>query len=163
MRRKKIQMVSEPLANYPIPEFIIGYRSKGQPMEQRVKVQSSRDFHELTKEIFTADTIEWVESFILICLNRANKPIGFYKISLGGVAGTVADPKVIFQCALLCNASAIMIAHNHPNGNATASQQDIELTKKIKEGGKLLEIQLLDHLIELPNDKYFSFADEGLL
>jgi DNA repair protein RadC len=84
------------------------------------------------------------------------------QISQGGVAGTVADPKIIFRNALEHLSSGIIIAHNHPSGNLTASQADIDLTKKVKEGARLLEMQVLDHLI-LAGQKYFSFADEGLL
>lgn len=151
---------------YPIPEFVIGLRHKGKPMSERIKIQSSRDIFDVMKKVFNSDSIDWVESFVIVCLNRANKPIGFYKISLGGVSGTVAHPKVIFQTALLCNASGIIVAHNHPSGNLTASQSDIALTKKLKEAGKVLEIQVLDHLIITgggETNKYFSFADEGLL
>lgn len=94
--------------------------------------------------------------------NRANKVLGIYEVSTGGIAGTVADPKLIFVAALKVGASGVILSHNHPSGNLTASQADIELTRKIKEGGRLLEIQLLDHVI-LTSEGYFSFADEGLV
>jgi DNA repair protein RadC len=99
---------------------------------------------------------------ILLCLNRANKVIGFYKVSSGGFAGTVADPKVIFTIALNCAASAIIIAHNHPSGNLKASKADIDLTNKIKLAGDTLEINLLDHII-MTEDSYYSFADDALI
>ena len=102
------------------------------------------------------------EEFWVLLLNRANRMIKKKRVSEGGVSGTVADPKIIFKMALEELASAIIVAHNHPSGNMTASQSDIDLTRKLKEGGKLLEIQLLDHLI-ICGPKYFSFADEGLL
>ena len=95
-------------------------------------------------------------------MNRANRLIKKHQISLGGVAGTVADPKIIFKLAIEDLASGIILAHNHPSGNLTASQADIDLTRKIREAGKLLEIQVLDHLI-VAGQKYFSFADEGML
>ena len=78
------------------------------------------------------------------------------------MTGTVADPKLIFVAALKSGATGVLLAHNHPSGNLTPSQADIDLTRKIKEGGKLLEIQLLDHLI-ITSEGYYSFADEGLL
>jgi DNA repair protein RadC len=78
------------------------------------------------------------------------------------VAGTVADPKIIFKAALEELASGIILAHNHPSGNLTASQADLDLTRKLKEGGKLLEIQVLDHLI-IAGQKYLSFTDEALI
>lgn len=102
------------------------------------------------------------EEFWVLLLNRANRVIKKQQISLGGVHGTVADPKIIFKIALEELASGIIVAHNHPSGNLTASQQDIDLTKKLKEAGKLLEIQLLDHLI-IAGKNYYSFADEGIL
>lgn len=78
-----------------------------------------------------------------------------------GVSGTVADPKLIFAAAIKAPACGIILAHNHPSGNLSASQLDIELTKRMRDGGKLLEVQLLDHII-VTEDGYFSFADEGL-
>jgi DNA repair protein RadC len=78
------------------------------------------------------------------------------------VAGTIADPKIIFKLALEELASGIILAHNHPSGNLVASQADIDLTKKLQASGKMLEIQVLDHLI-IAGKKYFSFADEGLM
>ena len=83
-------------------------------------------------------------------------------MSQGGVAGTVADPKIIFKLALDDLASGVILAHNHPSGNLTASQADLDLTKKLKDAGKLLDIQVLDHII-VAGQKYFSFADEGLM
>ena len=95
-------------------------------------------------------------------LNRYNKVIGIFTVSQGGIAGTVADPKLIFACALKAAASGIILVHNHPSGSLQASQADMDLTKKLREGGKLLDIQVLDHII-LTSEAYYSFADEGLL
>ena len=83
-------------------------------------------------------------------------------MSTGGVSGTVADPKLIFAAAIKANACGIILAHNHPSGNLHPSQADIDLTKKMKEGGKLLEIQLLDHVI-VTTEGYSSLADEGFI
>jgi DNA repair protein RadC len=102
------------------------------------------------------------EEFWILLLNRANRVIKKTQISQGGVSGTVADPKIIFKVALEELASGVILAHNHPSGNLSASQADMDLTRKLKEAGKLLEIQVLDHLI-VGGLKYFSFADEGLL
>ncbi len=110
MKKSSIKFVAEPIATYPIPEFQISYKTKGNPVSERKKISCSRDLHELMSGIFNADSIEWVESFVVICVNRMNKPVGFYKVSQGGVAGTVVDPKIIFQCALLCNASGIILS-----------------------------------------------------
>jgi len=94
--------------------------------------------------------------------NRANKVLGSFLLSEGGVTGTVLDARIIFQGAILCNATGIILAHNHPSGNLRPSQSDLDMTKKIKEAGKLFDISLLDHII-LTDEKYYSMADEGNL
>lgn len=152
--------VAEPIAAYPIPEFTLSFRSNAG--DQRVKIDGSRSAAEVFRRVFNADTIEWHESMIVLCLNRANEVIGMYKLSSGGVSGTVADPRMMFQTALLSNASSIILAHNHPSGNLKASESDIQLTKRVRDGGKLLEIQLLDHLI-ITATSHYSMADEGVI
>jgi DNA repair protein RadC len=102
------------------------------------------------------------EEFWVLLLNRAHRVIKKKRVSEGGVSGTVADPKIIYKMALEELASGVIVAHNHPSGNLTASQSDIDLTKKLKEAGKFLEVQLLDHLI-IAGSKYYSFADEGII
>jgi DNA repair protein RadC len=102
------------------------------------------------------------EEFWVLTLNRASLLIRKHKISLGGISGTVADPKVIFKRALDDQASAVIVAHNHPSGSLTPSTADIELTRKLKESGKVLELQVLDHLI-IAGNRYYSFADEGAM
>jgi DNA repair protein RadC len=104
----------------------------------------------------------YVEEFFVLLLNRSNKVIGWSKVSMGGMNGTVADPKTIFQVALKANASHIVIAHNHPSGNLEPSQADISLTQKMKESGNFLDLPVLDHLI-LSTESYYSFADDGKL
>jgi len=102
------------------------------------------------------------EEFWVLLLDRANRIIRKVNISEGGMSGTVADPKKIFKIALDNNALSIILAHNHPSNNLKPSENDIQLTRKIIEAGKVLEISVLDHLI-IGNDKYFSFADESLI
>ena len=103
-----------------------------------------------------------MEQFKVLLLNRANKVLGIFEVSSGGSTGTVADPKLIFAAAIKANACGIILAHNHPSGNLQPSQADIDLTKRMKEGGRLLEIQVLDHII-VTTEGYYSFADEGIL
>ena len=102
------------------------------------------------------------EEFWLLLLNRANKVIKKQPISQGGVSGTVADPKLIFNHALNHLASSVILVHNHPSGNLSPSEADKRLTKQLYDAGKLLEIAVLDHIIFTDN-AYFSFADENLL
>lgn len=143
-----------------LAEIQISYRNKVKPSEMR-KVCGSRDIEELLRNVWS-DRLEYVEEFMVICLNRANKVLGWARVSSGGISGTVADPKVIFQVALKANASSIILAHNHPSGNLQPSEADIRLTSKNKEAGLLLDLPVLDHIILTP-ESYYSFADEGLI
>lgn len=102
------------------------------------------------------------EEFWILYLNRANKIMSVEKISKGGITGTVADPRLIFGRALDIKACGVILVHNHPSGSTRPSNQDLELTKKLKSAGQLLDIQVMDHLI-VTEDTYYSFADEGLL
>ncbi|HTF18286.1 MAG TPA: JAB domain-containing protein [Chryseolinea sp.] len=142
-------------------EIQLSYKSTVKP-SQRVKITGSKDAYEVLNESWDHSKLELVEQFKVLFTNRANKVLGIYEVSTGGIAGTVADPRLIFVAALKVGASGIILSHNHPSGNLTASHADIELTRKIKEAGKLLEIQLLDHII-LTSEGYFSFADEGMV
>lgn len=146
---------------YEVSEIQLTYKSKVKP-SQRPKITGSKDAHAVLFETWDKSKLELIEQFKVMLTNRANKVLGIIEISTGGIAGTVADPKLIFAGALKAGASGMILAHNHPSGNLTASQADIELTRKLKAGGKLLEIQVLDHVI-ITSEGYFSFADEGLL
>ncbi len=128
---------------------------------KRAKIITSKDAEMVLRSIWT-DNINFCESFYLICLNRSNRVLGYIKLSQGGLTGTVVDVRHIFAIALKANSCSIIVGHNHPSENLKPSEQDIQLTKKIKEVGKLLEIPLLDHII-LTNESHFSFADEGIL
>ena len=146
---------------YEVAEIQLTYKSNVKP-SLRPKINDSKDAYELLKENWDASRIEFIEQFKAVFLNRANKVLGILEVSTGGVSGTVADPKVIFVAAIKANASSFLVAHNHPSGNLCPSKSDIDLTRKLRDGGKLLEIQLLDHLI-VTVEGYYSFADEGAL
>ena len=102
------------------------------------------------------------EEFWVLFLNRANKILSKRKISQGGISGTVIDPRIILKIAIDQLASSIILCHNHPSGNNRPSTEDIKVTKKMAEAGKLFDIPILDHII-IAGDKYYSFADEGLI
>lgn len=126
-----------------------------------IKVEKSDDVAQYMKENFlTVSDISYKEFFYIILLNRANNIIAVEKISEGGVSATVVDLKIIFHKALHALASGVIIVHNHPSGNIKPSTADVQLTKKIIEAGKILDINILDHII-LTTDSYYSFADEG--
>ena len=144
-----------------VTEIRLSYVTKVKASERR-EITSSQDCYHILLDCWTRSSIEFVEEFKVLLLNRANKVLGIVPISKGGVAGTVADPKLIFAAALKANASSVILAHNHPSGNLKPSQGDIQLTQKIKEGGKFLDLPVLDHLI-ITTEGYYSFADEGIL
>lgn len=137
----------------------LGKRRKERNLTPKPRITSSEDVFELMR----AELQDLPhEEFWVIILNRANRVIRKWKISSGGISGTVADPRLIFKNALEMYASSIILVHNHPSGATKPSQADISLTKKLKAAGELLEIPVLDHIIYGEKD-YFSFADEGLL
>lgn len=147
--------------SWEVAEIQLSYKPKIKPSD-RPKITCSRDASEILRASWDTGKLELLEQFKILLTNRANKVLGILEISSGGVSGTVADPKLIFASALKAGASGIILSHNHPSGNLNPSQADLDLTRKIKEGGKLLEIQVLDHII-LTAENYYSLADEGLL
>src|ERR1700722_4924279 len=119
------------------------------------KVTTSKDCYDLFYSLFDKDTFVYREEFLILFLNRANRVLGWARLSIGGISGTVVDPKIVFVLALNTGACSIVISHNHPSGNIKPSEADIRLTKQLKEAGKLLEILLLDHLILTPEGEFF--------
>lgn len=144
-----------------LAEVELSYKSKVKP-SMREKIVCSRDTYDILKRIYDDTRIEHVEEFYVLMLNRGNNVMGWIKISEGGISSTTADVRIIFQAALLSNATSIVISHNHPSGNLQPSNADIQLTRKVKEAGKLLDIELMDHVI-VSTEAYYSFADEGML
>jgi len=145
-----------------IAEVKISYSTQVKASERR-SITSSRDAYEILRMFWDIDTIEYVESMKVILLNRANKVLGIANLSTGGTSGCILDAKTVFQYALKTNSSSILLAHSHPSGNIKPSEQDLLITSKIKEGAKLLDLALLDHLIITAHDGYYSMADEGVL
>jgi len=155
----KIKGIGEAKAITIAAALELGRRRKESDADEKPKITSSRDVFDHLK----ADLLDLPhEEFWILLLNRANRVTKKHQISSGGVAGTVADPKIIFKLAVESLASGIILAHNHPSGNLTPSQADIDLTRKLKDAGKLLDIQVLDHII-IAGKNYYSFADESML
>lgn len=155
----KIKGIGEAKAITIVAALELGRRRKAQDVEEKPKISSSKDAFDLIQ----GDLMDLPhEEFWVLLLNRMNQVVKKKRISEGGVTGTVADPKIIYKLALEDLATGVIVAHNHPSGNLKPSQSDIDLTRKLKEAGKFLEVQLLDHLI-IANRNYFSFADEGLI
>ncbi len=148
-----------PMYNSTLAEIEISYKPKYKASELP-KVVTSGDAYDCLKDVFPG--LDYREYFYILCLNRNNKVLGYCQISSGGLSGTLADVRMIMQTALKSNACSIVLSHNHPSGNLIPSEADKDLTKKIREAGKLLDIPVLDHII-LTSESYFSFADEGLM
>ena len=144
-----------------VAEIELVYKSKVKPSE-RPRITSTKEAYQILLQTWDANKIEFVEQFKVVLMNRAHRVLGIYELSSGGIAGTVADPKLVFMAALKSNACCLILSHNHPSGNLKPSQADEALTRKIFEAGKLLDIQVIDHVI-VTNEGYYSFADEGLL
>jgi DNA repair protein RadC len=145
-----------------VSEVRLVYRTKIKASE-RLQVKCSKDAFDIFIGSWELDSIEHFEEFKLMLLTRSNKVLGIASISKGGINGTVTDVRIILQYAIKANASGIIICHNHPSGNLQPSESDLTITRKIKESGNLMDIQLLDHLLIIPEEKYCSMADEGLL
>lgn len=137
----------------------LGRRRNLATAEQKVQMKSSRDIFEIMYPLI-ADLPN--EEFWVLHLNKANRVVDKEKISIGGIAGTVVDIKIILKSALLKLASSLVLIHNHPSGNLQPSEADIAITKKLKTAAQLLEIMVLDHVI-IGDKDYYSFADSGII
>jgi len=145
-----------------ISEVKLIYRTNVKASE-RLQIKCSKDAFDIFMENWDLDSIEHIEEFKLMLLTRSNKVLGIASISKGGISGTVTDVRIILQYAIKANASGIIICHNHPSGNAQPSESDLTITRKVKESGNVMDIQLLDHLIIVPEGTYYSMADEGII
>ena len=143
-----------------LAEISILYNPKVKPSE-RMKISLSADAETIFRKIW-AYPLELKECFYALYLNRCNKVLGYQLVSVGGLTGTVIDIRNILQTALKANACAILLAHNHPSGNPTPSDNDIQMTRRIKEAATIMDFSVLDHLIIL-TEGYYSFSDEGRL
>ncbi len=139
--------------------FELGRRRKESGMKETPKINSSKDAYQSIQHKL-GDLPH--EEFWILLLNRANKIVKTESISKGGISGTVVDVRLVCKTALENNSSGVILTHNHPSGNLKPSQQDLDITRKIKDALKLLDISLLDHLI-IGDNAYLSFADEGYL
>lgn len=144
-----------------VAEVQVKYRGKVN-IRDRLIIKGSQSAEEILRANWS-DSMALVEEFNVLFLNRANYVKGILRLSRGGITGTVADARILFAAALKGLATGIIVAHNHPTGSLKPSSQDIDLTRKLKHAGQLLDITLLDHIILSPYSGYYSFADEGAL
>ncbi|MBI1289202.1 MAG: DNA repair protein [Flavobacteriales bacterium] len=132
------------------------------PFDAMSKIGNSKDCERLFRSVFNPKTLDLKESFWIALLNRSNRVLGVSLVGVGSVSACTVNLLEIFQLAITTNACAIVLCHNHPSGNVQPSQADIALTRKIKDGCKLFEIVMLDHII-LTRETYFSFVDDGVM
>ncbi|MCL4125242.1 UNVERIFIED_CONTAM: hypothetical protein GTU68_036409 [Idotea baltica] len=137
----------------------VGRRRQAADPLKKEQITSSRDSYEILSPMLS-DLKH--EEFWIIILNQSNKVISKEKISSGGVASSLADPRLIFKSAIQLLASGIILSHNHPSGALRPSDSDIRLTKKLVEAGKVLDVRIIDHVI-IGDKGYYSFVDEGML
>lgn len=147
---KNINKISEIKVSYSTPNI------------KKIKITNSQESYKLIYACWSKHTIELQEEFKVLLLNNSSKVLGIYSCSRGSVTGTLVDAKLVFSVAIKCNASAIILAHNHPSGNLEPSQADKSLTAKLTKAGSYLDVKILDHLI-VTKEGYFSFADKGLM
>ena len=142
-----------------LSEICISYRPTIYPVQE---LKSSKDVYTVLKQFFPSETIQLQEMFVVMYLNNNNKIIGVYRHSVGCINSTMVDVRLILGTALKSAATAIILAHNHPSGNLSPSEHDKRSTEKVKQGGLLMDIKVIDHII-LTAEGYYSFADEWVL
>lgn len=156
---KKFKGVGEAKAVTIAAALEIGRRRTDEQSDEKVQITASKVAYQLFNTVLS-DLPH--EEFWILFLNRNNRVIQKSCISKGGISGTVVDVRLILKPAIECMASGIILGHNHPSGNLKPSQEDINLTQKVKQAAKLLDIALMDHLI-IGDQNYYSFADEGII
>ena len=140
-----------------LAEIKVSYSTNNTP---KIKITKGEEAYKVLLDSWDINTIELQEEFKVLLLNKANEVLGIYPLSKGGIAGTLIDVRLIFGVSLKCNATGIIICHNHPSGNLKPSIADINITKKIKECSSLLDIALIDHLI-ISKTGFYSFINSG--
>jgi DNA repair protein RadC len=147
--------------SFTLSEIQISYIPKI-PTLNKAKITCSEDAYKQFLLLLDHNQFHIREEAAVLFLNRANRVIGGYKLSVGGITGTVMDIRIILGIALKSLSCGIIIAHTHPSGELKPSKGDIDLTKKLKEAARFMEIEILDHLI-ITSDAYISMAEEGIL
>lgn len=142
-----------------VAEIGIYYKSSS---DEKFKIKTSDDAFKLFIDSWDMNTIELQEEFKVMLLNNSNEVLGIFPLSKGGITACLVDVRLIFACALKANATHIIVSHNHPSGKLTPSVKDEEITQKIKSACRLLDIDLLDHII-ITTKGYYSFMEVGQL
>jgi DNA repair protein RadC len=148
-------------ALFQVNEVEIVYRNRT-PYLDRIQIRSSSTAYEILRQSWDINWLEMVEQFKILLLDQQNNCLALSTIATGGMSSCGVDPKVVFATALKTRATSLILAHNHPSENLQPSEPDKTLTRKLKQGGQLLNIAVLDHRIITPRN-YFSFSDEGIM
>ncbi|GAB1463713.1 JAB domain-containing protein [Pedobacter sp.] len=152
MEQKELFKVAEVQLSYK-PHF---------KAQERPQINSAKQAYDILLSHWDKELINYLEQAKMILLNRNNRVLGIVDLSTGGGVSTVMDARVIFATALKATATSLIVAHNHPSGNLRPSSEDIRLTEKLKQAGKLLEIEVHDHLI-ISENGYYSMAEEACI
>lgn len=147
--------------SWQVSEVELVYVNKMKSTERPV-ITSSKTAYDVLMEHWDKKKIDYIEHFKILLLDKANRVLAVYEVGSGGLTATFVDQRQVFCAGLLVKATAIILAHNHPSGRLVASNEDQTLTRKMVEAGKILDIQILDHII-VTSDGYYSFTDEGLI
>jgi DNA repair protein RadC len=143
-----------------VSEIRLYYKPKKQVLYPIIK--DAQTAYNALLSFYPKGTLALQEQFVILYLNRSNAVLGGYQCSKGGLTGTIADIRLILGVALKAGSTNIIISHNHPSGNIKPSSQDIEMTKRLSEAAKIMEINVLDHIIVSPDpSSFYSFADHG--
>lgn len=143
---------------FKVAEVQLSYKPHFKAQE-RPQINSSKQAYQILLNNWDRELINFIEQAKMILLNRNNRVLGIVDLSTGGGGATVVDLKVVFAIALKATATSLILAHNHPSGDLKPSSDDIRLTEKLKEAGKLLGIEIHDHLI-ISENGYYSMAEE---
>lgn len=155
----KFNGIGEAKAISIITALEIGRRRAVQEIPERSVIGNSHDAYSILKNQLSDLR---TEEFWAIFLNNSNKVIYTSQLTQGGISQSIVDVRILFKTALEHFSTGVIIAHNHPSGSLKPSKEDINITQKVKEAGKVLSVQLLDHII-VTQHSYFSFSDAGLL
>ena len=159
MSKSRSQILKEIKGNWTVAEIEIKYK----PVITECKtITSSSSAYELVKTLWNTETIYLQENFAVLFFNTSKKIIGWRVLSTGTMNKCIVDVKLLVSLALHCMCTEVMIVHNHPSGNLNPSVCDKDLTLTIKTALKIIDVNLLDHLI-ITEERYYSFSDEGLL
>jgi DNA repair protein RadC len=138
-------------------------KEKGGRYDLERRIQSAAAARDVFKKVLNLD-MRTEEIFAMITLDVKSKITGVFEVSVGSLSGAIVTPREVFKRALLTNSKAVIFAHNHPSGELNPSSDDISITKKLVKSGKILDINVFDHLIlGNSNDNYISLKNEGYI